>query len=120
MATKRMEAKKRRHVRVRKKISGTTARPRLCVFKSARHIYAQVIDDTKHATIVNASSTGKDFQGYEGHRGNVEAASKLGEIIGKRAVQKGIKKVVFDRGGNIYHGRLKAVADAARKAGLEF
>ena len=120
MATKRMEAKTRRHARVRKKVSGTTERPRLCVFKSARHIYAQVIDDTRHATIVDASSLGGDFQGYDGHRGNIKAASRLGEIIGKKAVEKGIKQVVFDRGGNIYHGRLKAVADAARKAGLEF
>ena len=120
MATKRMEAKTRRHARLRKKVSGTPERPRLCVFKSARHIYAQVIDDTMHATLVSASSTGKDFKGYEGHCGNAEAAGRLGEIIGKKATQKGIKKVVFDRGGNIYHGRLKAVADAARKAGLEF
>lgn len=121
MATKRYEAKARRHIRVRKKVSGTTERPRLCVFKSARHIYAQVIDDTRHATIVGVSSTGKKaFEGYDGHCGNIAAASKLGEIIGKKALEKGVKQVVFDRGGNIYHGRIKALADAARKAGLEF
>ena len=117
MATKRMEAKTRRHARVRKKVSGTAGRPRLCVFKSARHINAQVIDDTRHATIVGVYSTAKNF---EGGGGNIDAASKLGEIVGKLAIEKGIKQVVFDRGGYIYHGRIKAVAEAARKAGLEF
>ena len=117
MATKRMEAKTRRHARVRKKVSGTADRPRLSVFKSARHINAQVIDDTSHATIVSVSSTARSF---EGGGGNIAAAAKLGEIIGKLATEKGIKQVVFDRGGNIYHGRIKAVAEAARKAGLEF
>ncbi len=116
MATKRMEAKARRHARVRKKVSGTAERPRLCVFKSARHINAQVIDDTRHATIVGAYSTAKSFGGG----GNIDAATKLGEIVGKLALKKGIKQVVFDRGGYIYHGRIKAVAEAARKAGLEF
>ena len=120
MANKRIEARKRRHVRVRKRVTGTSEAPRLCVFKSSRHIHAQVIDDTKRVTIVGASSTGKEFEGYSGHRGNVEAAKKLGEIIGKKAVEKGVKRVVFDRGGFIFHGRIRAVAEAARKAGLEF
>jgi large subunit ribosomal protein L18 len=120
LAIKRLIARKRRQARVRKRVSGTTEKPRLSVFKSARHIYAQVIDDEKRVTIVGASSTGKDFKGHSGHRGNVEAAKKLGEIIGKKAVEKGVKQVVFDRGGNLYHGRIRAVAEAAREAGLEF
>jgi large subunit ribosomal protein L18 len=115
-----MESRTRRHIRVRKKVKGTAERPRLCVFRSASHIYAQVIDDTKHATIAAVSSVGKDLIDHEGHRGNIDAAGKLGEIIGKKAADKGIKQVVFDRGGNIYHGRIKALADGARKAGLEF
>lgn len=119
MATDKMKARARRHIRVRKKVKGTAERPRLCVFKSARHISAQVIDDAGHVTLVGVSSTAKGFD-CGGHCGNIQAAAKLGEIIGKKALDKGIKKVVFDRGGNIYHGRLKAVADAARKSGLEF
>ena len=120
MGNKRIESRTRRHARVRKKVKGTSERPRLCVFRSANHIYAQVIDDIKHATLAAASTAGKDITGHEGHRGNIDAAGKLGEIIGKRAADKGIKQVVFDRGGNIYHGRIKALADGARKAGLEF
>ena len=120
MASTKEKARSRRHIRVRKTVKGTPERPRLCVFKSAKNIYAQVIDDTKGTTLVAAASTGKDFAGFDGHKGNIDAATKLGEAIGKKAGEKGIKKVVFDRGGNVYHGRIKAVAEAARKAGLEF
>jgi large subunit ribosomal protein L18 len=109
-----------RHFRIRKTLKGTATKPRLCVFRSAKHVYAQLIDDAAGTTLVAASSTGKDFAGYDSHRGNAKAAEKLGEIIGKKALEKGIKQVVFDRGGYMYHGRVKALADAARKAGLEF
>jgi large subunit ribosomal protein L18 len=118
--TSKADIRKRRHTRVRKRVFGTPERPRLCVFKSARHIYAQVIDDSKGHTLVSASSLNGDFKGYAGHRGNVEAARKLGGVIGKRALGKGLKKVVFDRSGFLYHGRVKAVAEGAREAGLEF
>ena len=120
MAKKRLAGKKRRHVRVRKKVSGTAERPRLCVFRSASHIQAQVIDDVKQATIVAASSFHKDLRSEKGHKGNMATAKKVGELIGKMAKEKGIKQVVFDRGGYLYHGRVKALADGAREAGLEF
>ncbi len=110
-------ARKKRHMRVRSKISGTAARPRLCVFRSLAHIYAQVIDDTCGNTLVSASSVEKDFAAYGG---NKEAAKKVGELVAKRAIEKGITDVVFDRGGYIYHGRVKELADAAREAGLKF
>lgn len=119
MASK-ADIRKRRHTRVRKRVFGTADRPRLCVFKSARHIYAQVIDDSKGHTLVSASSLNGDFKEHAGHRGNVEAAKKLGGVIGKKALGKGLKKVVFDRSGFLYHGRVKAVAEGAREAGLEF
>ncbi len=106
-----------RHRRVRGKISGTADCPRLNVFRSAKNIYAQVIDDTKGVTLVAASSLEKDF---EGSGGNKAAAEKVGEAVAKRAVEKGIKKVVFDRGGYLYHGRVKELAEGARKGGLKF
>ena len=109
--------RKKRHKRVRGKVSGTTERPRLNVFRSERHIYAQVIDDTKGATLCSASSVEKDF---EGPGSNKEAARKIGEAIAKRAAGKGIEAVVFDRGGYIYHGRVKELAEAAREGGLKF
>jgi large subunit ribosomal protein L18 len=112
--------RKKRHRRIRKGVKGTVKRPRLCVFRSAKYIYAQIIDDTKGATLVSASSLEKDLLDYGGYRGNAEAARLTGGLIGARAVEKGIKKVVFDRGGYLYHGRVKALADAARKSGLEF
>ncbi|MEX2236426.1 MAG: 50S ribosomal protein L18 [Dehalococcoidia bacterium] len=111
-------ARLRRHVRVRKILSGTGERPRLAVFRSTNHIYAQVIDDTKGATLVAASDIEKDLKGKAGKKS--ATAGSVGETLGKRAVEKGIKQVVFDRGGFRYHGRVKALADAARKAGLEF
>ena len=110
-------ALKRRHARLRKHISGTPELPRLVVTRSNRHMVAQIIDDTKGITLVSASSTEKDF-GMTG--GNKEAAKKVGETVAKRAIEKGITDVVFDRGGYIYHGRVKALAEAAREAGLKF
>jgi large subunit ribosomal protein L18 len=111
------EIRNRIHQRIRRKLSGTEARPRLAVFRSVAHIYAQVIDDTKGATIVSASSVDKDGKAKGG---NVAAAKAIGKLVAERAKEKGIKSVVFDRGGYQYHGRVKALADAARAAGLEF
>ncbi len=106
-----------RHKRVRKLISGTTERPRLCVFRSSKNIYAQIIDDTNGTTLVSASSLDAAF---EGNGGNKEAAKKVGQMIAEKAADKGIKNVVFDRGGYIYHGRVKELAEGAREGGLEF
>ena len=113
------KVRKVRHFRVRKKIQGTAQRPRLNVYRSEKHIYAQVIDDTKGVTLAAASTLDKDLKDI-GNGGNVEAARKVGELIAKRAQDKGIKNVVFDRGGYLYHGRIQALADAAREAGLDF
>ena len=107
----------KRHSRVRSKISGTPERPRLSVFRSENNIYAQVIDDVAGCTLVSASTVEK---GFEGNGGNVEAAKKIGALIAERALKKGIEEVVFDRGGYIYHGRVQALADGAREAGLKF
>ena len=107
----------KRHNRVRGKISGTAERPRLCVFRSESNIYAQVIDDVAGVTLVSASTVEKAF---EGNGGNCEAAAKVGKTLAERALAKGIEEVVFDRGGNIYHGRVKALADGAREGGLKF
>jgi large subunit ribosomal protein L18 len=104
------------HKRIRSRVSGTTERPRLAVFRSVKHIYAQVIDDTKGHTVVAAGSTGVDSK----NGGNVTGAKEIGKLIAERAKDKGIKAVVFDRGGYQYHGRVKALAEAAREAGLEF
>ena len=106
-----------RHTRVRTKISGTAERPRLDVFRSSKHIYAQIIDDASGKTLVSASTVEKDFDGYGG---NKEAAKKVGQRVAEKALAAGITNVVFDRGGYIYHGRVKALADAAREAGLKF
>ncbi len=114
------EARKRRKMRVRKKVFGTPERPRLAVFGSLNHIYAQVINDMEGRTIAAASTIEKDIRGKTGHGGNIEAAKEIGQLIAKRALEKGVKKVVFDRGGFRYHGRIKALADAAREGGLEF
>ena len=110
------EARLRRHRRVRGKISGTAERPRLDVFRSSKHIYAQIIDDVAGVTLVSASSMEK---GFEGFGGNIEAAGKVGKMIAEKALEKGIKTVVFDRGGFVYHGRVKALAAGAREGGLE-
>ena len=109
--------RKKRHKRVRGKISGTPERPRLNVFRSDKHIYAQVIDDTKGHTLCSASSLEK---GFEGRGSNKEAAKIVGKAVAERAVAKGISVVVFDRGGYIYHGRVKELAEAARESGLTF
>ena len=111
-------ARKRRHFRVRKKVRGTAARPRLAVFRSNKHIYAQVIDDVAGRTVASASTMEKD--GAKGSAGSVEAAKAVGERIGERAKSAGVDSVVFDRGGFKYHGRVAAIADGARSAGLEF
>jgi large subunit ribosomal protein L18 len=111
------EIRNRIHKRIRRKLSGTSARPRLAVFRSGAHIYAQVIDDVAGATVVSASTIAK---GGKTNGGNVAAAKAIGKLVAERAKEKGIKSVVFDRGGYQYHGRVKALADAAREAGLEF
>ena len=111
------KARLRRHTRVRGKVSGTAERPRLNVYRSLNHIYAQIIDDVQGVTLAAASSVEKDF-GMAG--GNKEAAKKVGELIAKRAAEKGIIDVVFDRGGYIYHGRVKELAEGAREGGLKF
>ncbi|MDW8188052.1 MAG: 50S ribosomal protein L18 [Dictyoglomus sp.] len=116
----RKEKRKIRHLRIRKKIFGTPERPRLAVFKSLRYIYAQIIDDTKGHTLVSASSLEKELKSQLKSTDNIEAAKLVGKVIAKRALEKGIKKVVFDRGGFLYHGRIKALADSARAEGLEF
>lgn len=113
------EGRIKRHARLRKKIRGTEARPRLAVFKSNTNIYAQVINDKTGETIVSASSLEKEFRSKFGGKLNIEVAKTIGTTIGKRAKEKGISTVVFDRGGFIYHGKIKAVADGAREAGLE-
>lgn len=113
----RNAARIKRHKRVRSKISGTPERPRLNVFRSANHIYAQLIDDVNQTTVASANSRQKDFEGFGG---NVEGAKKVGAKIAARAAEKGITEVVFDRGGYLYHGRVQALADAAREGGLKF
>ena len=110
--------RKKRHARVRTKLSGTEARPRLNVFRSNKHIYAQLIDDVNGVTLASASTLDKEVN--LDSSSNVDAAVKIGELVAKRAVEKGVKTVVFDRGGYLYHGRIKALADAARENGLEF
>jgi large subunit ribosomal protein L18 len=116
----RNKVRKIRHLRVRKKLSGTAERPRLNVFRSNKHIYAQVIDDTKGITLVSASTLDSELKEKLENGSNIEAAQKVGELIAKRAKEKGINTVVFDRGGYLYTGRVKALADSAREAGLEF
>jgi large subunit ribosomal protein L18 len=117
VSAERRRQRQRRHYRVRKQVIGTAARPRLAVFRSNKHIVAQIIDDATGVTVASASTVEKTWDG----RGNtVEAATKVGALVADRAKQAGINTVVFDRGGNLYHGRVAALADAARDAGLEF
>lgn len=113
-------ARERRHARIRKRVFGTAERPRLSVFRSLNHIYAQIIDDTKGHTIVSASTLDKEFKEEKGHKGNVAMAKKVGQLLASKASKSGIKSVVFDRGGYKYHGCIKALAEAAREGGLEF
>jgi large subunit ribosomal protein L18 len=114
------KARLKRHLRVRKKIQGTAERPRLNIFRSSKHMYAQLIDDVKGVTIAAASTQDKELKDGIGNGGNTEAARKVGALIAERAKKSGVEKVVFDRGGYLYHGRVQALADAAREAGLEF
>ena len=116
----RSEIRVKNHVRLRNRFSGTAERPRLAVFRSNNHMYAQIIDDTVGNTLVSASTLEKEIKAELEKTNNVDAAAYLGTVIAKRAIEKGIKEVVFDRGGFIYQGKVAALADAAREAGLEF
>jgi large subunit ribosomal protein L18 len=120
MKLTRKESVHRRHRRVRKDVNGSSARPRLAVFRSHQHIYAQVIDDTEQHTLVAASSLEPELKSKLTTGGNIAAAAEVGKLVAERAKAKGIETVVFDRGGNLYHGRVQALADAAREAGLTF
>ncbi len=113
-------ARKRRHVRVRAKLSGTATRPRLCVFRSLNHIYAQVVDDSSGHTLVSASSLDAEIRDKITGKKKTESAELVGSLVAQRTLNKGIKQIAFDRGGYKYHGRVKALAEAARKAGLDF
>ena len=114
------KARLKRHLRIRKNVTGTAERPRLNIFRSSKHIYAQLIDDVEGVTIAQASTLDPQLKETVETGGNVTAARLVGELVAKRAVEKNIKRVVFDRGGYLYHGRIQALADAAREAGLEF
>ena len=116
----RAQVRQKKHRRMRNHIAGTAERPRLAVFRSNNHMYAQIIDDTVGNTLVSASTTQKEIKAELENTDDVKAAAYLGTVIGKRAVEAGIKEVVFDRGGFIYQGKIQALADAAREAGLEF
>ena len=116
----RSKVRAKKHMRIRNRFSGTAERPRLAVFRSNNHMYAQVIDDVAGKTLVSASTLEKDIKAELKNTDDIEAATKVGDVVAKRALEKGIKAVVFDRGGYIYHGKVKAVAEAAREAGLEF
>ncbi len=116
----RTDIRRNKHRKIRNRFSGTAERPRLCVFRSNNHMYAQIIDDTVGNTLVSASTLQKDVKAELEKTNNVEAAAHLGTVIAKKALEKGITTVVFDRGGFIYQGKIKALADAAREAGLEF
>lgn len=120
MKLTRKESVQRRHQRVRRKVFGTSERPRLAVFRSNQHIYAQVIDDSKQHTLAAASTLDPEIRGQLTSGGNCDASVQVGQLIAKRCTSAGISQVVFDRGGNPYHGRVKALADAAREAGLQF
>jgi large subunit ribosomal protein L18 len=120
MKLSRKQSLHRRHRRVRKDVNGSTARPRLAVFRSSQHIYAQIIDDTEQHTIAAASTLEPELKAKIKTGGNIAAAVEVGKLVAERAKAKGIDTVVFDRGGNLYHGRVQALADAAREAGLTF
>ncbi|NDJ19326.1 50S ribosomal protein L18 [Myxacorys almedinensis] len=120
MKLSRRDAVRRRHYRIRRSLSGTSERPRMAVFRSNQHIYVQVIDDVAQATLASASTVDKDLKEKLESGANCDASTEVGKLIAERAKAKGIQQVVFDRGGNLYHGRVKALADAAREAGLDF
>ncbi len=119
-AEERTEARRRVRVRIREKVRGSAGRPRLAIFKSGRHIYAQIIDDSTGRTLAQASSRDAGFRSNGKSGANVATAGRVGELVAQRAREKGVAKVVFDRGGYIYHGKVRALADAARKGGLDF
>jgi large subunit ribosomal protein L18 len=116
----RLVSRLKRQKRIRKRVTGTTERPRLSVFRSSAHIYAQVIDDVTGSTLVSASTLDKDFKENSGKATGKDAATAIGRLVGARALDKGVSKVVFDRNGFLYHGRIKALSDGAREAGLNF
>ncbi len=116
----RKQQTQKRHYRLRSTLSGTAERPRLAIFRSGKHIYAQVVDDVASNTLVSASTIDKDLRDRFKHGGNIDAAKAVGELIAKRAQDKGVSNIVFDRGGNLYHGRVAALAQSARQAGLKF
>ncbi len=120
MKMSRKESTRRRHRRIRRTVIGTSERPRLAVFRSNQHIYAQVIDDSKHQTLAAASTLEADLRSQLESSSTCDASAQVGKLIAERAVAKGVQQVVFDRGGNLYHGRVKALADAAREGGLSF
>ena len=120
MASSKLDSRKRRKLRIRKKVIGTLERPRLSVFRSSKHIYAQVVDDTNGRTLASASTLSKDLRGGLGDGKKTDAAKKVGALVAEQCKTKNIMQVVFDRNGYLYHGRVKALADAAREAGLSF
>jgi large subunit ribosomal protein L18 len=120
MTINRKNLVQRRHLRIRKKVEGSPERPRLSVFRSNRHIYAQIIDDVAQHTLVAASTLDQELKQKLESSSNCEASAEVGKLVAQRALDQGIDKVVFDRGGNLYHGRVKALADAAREVGLNF
>jgi large subunit ribosomal protein L18 len=120
MKLNRKDSTRRRHTRIRKRVEGTSERPRLAVFRSNQHIYAQVIDDTAQHTLAAASTLDPELKEKLESSANQEASAEVGKLVAQRAIAKGIQSVVFDRGGNLYHGRVKSLADAAREAGLNF
>ncbi len=120
MKVSRKQLVHRRHNRIRRRVSGTPERPRLAVFRSNQHIYAQVIDDTQHQTLAAASTVEPTVKAALESTATCEASVQVGKLIAQRSLEKGIQQVVFDRGGNLYHGRVKALAEAAREAGLDF
>lgn len=120
MAIDRGAIRRKHHLRVRRKVSGSSERPRLCIHRSLKHISVQVIDDTARQTIVSASTMETALKDGLSSTDNIEACRRIGEQVARRALEKGVEKVVFDRAGYVYHGRVKAVADAARAAGLQF
>lgn len=116
----RNSSRLKRHRKIRKKINGTSDRPRMCIYKSAKNIYVQIIDDVERKTLISASSLESEIKGKENYTGNKKTAREVGMLAAKKAIDQGISNVVFDRGGYIYHGRIKEVAEGAREAGLNF
>lgn len=114
------DSRVRRKKRIRKKVFGTTERPRLSIFRTSSHMYAQIVDDVTGVTLAAASTLSEELKGHEGHRGNIDAAKAVGRLIAERAKAASVDKVVFDRNGFLYHGRVQALADSAREAGLDF